>query len=102
MGDIGWWFIVTRQTATGRQVINGALCGTPAISNNDSLTQRRLFPTLASNIKYMGHRLIAELYRDKEFYKWCFEYAFNELKFHSEERGRERILKAYEVGRKEK
>jgi len=52
-------------------------------------------------VKYMAHHPIAKPYRDKEFYKRRCEYAFNELKFYSEERGRKWMLKAYEVGRKE-
>ena len=93
----------TRWIGTGRQMISGALCGTPVIGSRDSHTQIRLWPKLA---RYMYDvdgmcELVDRLYKDGNFYRTVCSYAFEKVEYYSEINAIGRLLKAYkEVGGK--
>jgi len=93
----------TRWIGTARQVISGAICGTPVIGNRDSHTQQKLFPTLAIYNYDMTKmlELTKRLYDDIDFYEECCKYAFEQVKFYSETNASERMLEAYHSVKKE-
>lgn len=86
----------TRWIGTSRQMISGAICGTPVIGTRDSHTQQRLFPALA--VKNYDIDIMCELadklYNDKEYYERVVKYAFNEVKFYSQENAKQRLYDA--------
>ena len=94
----------TRWIGTARQVISGALCGTPVIGNRDSHTQKRLFPMLGTYIYDIEKmcELTERLYTDARFYKDCCDFAFEQVKFYSEKSAIRRMIDLYNTAKGDK
>lgn len=94
------WLMVypTRWIGTGRQVITGAVCGTPVIGSRDSHTQNRLFPELAcANYDMKKMTFLAEkLFDDEKYYRKVCDYALDNMRFYSVENALQRLIKIYE------